>query len=66
METANQSPLNIEVTKAVREIVALRNLTKKTGTVTNKTQNGILQKLSQDALTRVAVILELEEKEARQ
>jgi len=62
METGNQTPLYQEVQKAVRELVALRNLTKQTGTVTLRTQNGILQKLSPAALTRVAVILaELEE-----
>jgi hypothetical protein len=62
METGNQTPLHQEVQKAVRELVALRNLTKQTGTVTLRTQNSILQKLSPGALTRVAVILaELEE-----
>ena len=57
METGNQTPLDQEVQKAVRELVALRNLTKQTGTVTLRTQNGILQKLTPEALTRVAVIL---------
>lgn len=54
----NQTPLDIEVQTAVREIVALRNLTKKTGTVTVRTQNHVFQRLSPEALARVAVIVE--------
>jgi hypothetical protein len=54
----NKTPLDLEVQIAVREIVALRNLTKKTGTITLRTQNHILQKLSPEALAKVAVILE--------
>jgi hypothetical protein len=53
----NQTPLDLEVQTAVREIIALRKLTLKTGTITLRTQNHVLQKLSPDALAKVAVIL---------
>jgi hypothetical protein len=58
----NQTPLDLEVQTAVRETLALRWLTARTGTITHRTQNHILQKLSPEALARVAVILaEMEE-----
>jgi hypothetical protein len=51
------SPVDTEVNVAVREILALRTLTKNTGNHTTYAQNIILRKLSPVALTRVAVIL---------
>lgn len=51
------TPTDIEVKEALRQIMALRALTANTGTVTTYTQNKVLRGLSPDALTRVAVIL---------
>lgn len=51
------SPIDTEVNVAVREILALRALTKNTGNHTTYAQNIVLRKLSPVALTRVAVIL---------
>jgi hypothetical protein len=54
---AAETPIDQEVRDAVRDILALRDLTKATGTATTRTQNDILRTLSPKALTRVAVIL---------
>ena len=54
---SNETPVDIEVREAVREILALRALTKSTGNHTTYAQNVIIRKLSPLALTRVAVIL---------
>lgn len=43
--------------KAIRQIMALRQLTRQTGTRTTKTQNAILQALPADVLAEVAEIL---------
>lgn len=42
---------------AARKILALRKLTRETGTRTTRTQNSILQTLSPEVLAEVAVIL---------
>jgi hypothetical protein len=52
-----ETPVDIEVRQAVRELLALRALTKSTGNHTTFAQNAIIRKLSPVALTRVAVIL---------
>ena len=43
--------------KALRQILALRQLTRETGTRTTRTQNSILQALSPQALAEVAEVL---------
>ena len=43
--------------KAIRQILALRQLTHETGTRTTRTQNAILQSLSPQVLAEVAEIL---------
>ena len=56
------SPTDIEVQEALRQVLALRALTTATGTVTTYSQNKVLRALPPEVLTRVAVILnELEE-----
>jgi hypothetical protein len=63
---SNETPVDIEVREAVREILALRAPTKSTGNHTTYAQNVIIRKLSPSVLTRVAVILaELESREAK-
>jgi len=52
-----ETPTDIEVKEALRQVLALRALTASTGTVTTYTQNKVLRALSPEALTRVAVIL---------
>lgn len=52
-----ETPIDIEVKEALRQVLALRALTSSTGTVTTYTQNKVLRGLSPEALTRVAVIL---------
>jgi hypothetical protein len=52
-----ETPTDIEVQEALRQVLALRALTASTGTVTTYTQNKVLRALSPEALTRVAVIL---------
>lgn len=52
-----ETPTDIEVKEALRQIMALRALTASTGTITTFTQNKVLRGLSSEALTRVAVIL---------
>jgi hypothetical protein len=52
-----QTPVDAEVRQAVRELFALRALTKSTGNHTTFAQNAIIRKLSPVALTRVALIL---------
>lgn len=54
---SKETPFDIEVQEAVREILALRALTKSTGNHTTYAQNVIIRKLSPTVLTRVAVIL---------
>jgi hypothetical protein len=55
--SSKQTPVDIEVREATREILALRALTKSTGNHTTFAQNSIIRRLSPAALTRVAVIL---------
>jgi len=43
--------------KALRQILALRQLTRETGTRTTKTQNSVLQALSVEVLAEVAEAL---------
>jgi len=43
--------------KAARQILALRQLTRETGTITTRTQNSILQSLLPEVLAEVAEIL---------
>ena len=57
MENGNQTSLEKEANAAFEEIVALRHLSKNTGTITLRTQNKIFQQLSPGALARVAVRL---------
>jgi len=52
-----ETPVDREVKEALRQVLALRDLTASTGTVTTYTQNKVLRALSPEALTRVAVIL---------
>jgi hypothetical protein len=59
---ALETPTDIEVKEALRQVLALRALTASTGTITTFTQNKLLRGLSPDALTRVAVILREMEK----
>jgi hypothetical protein len=49
--------LSIDAQKALRQILALRKLTRDTGTRTTKTQNGVLQALSPAVLAEVAEVL---------
>jgi hypothetical protein len=46
-----------DIDAIVERITALRELTRATGTVTTKTQNGILQSLPNDVLAEVALRL---------
>jgi hypothetical protein len=52
-----ETPIDIEVKEALRQVLALRALTSSTGTLTTYTQNKVLRALSAEGLTRVAVIL---------
>lgn len=52
-----ENPVDAEVRQAVRELSALRALTKSTANHTTFAQNAIIRKLSPVALTPVAVIL---------
>lgn len=53
----NNSPIDAQVQKAVREIIALRRLTKDTRFQTSKSQSHILAALSPEVLARVAIVL---------
>jgi hypothetical protein len=55
----NNPPVDVDaqVQKVVREILALRRLTKDTRFQTSKSQSHILASLSPEVLARVAVIL---------
>jgi hypothetical protein len=55
IEACNSNP---NAHRALRSVVALRELTKQTGTKTTLAQNRILQSLSDEELTLVADVLE--------
>ena len=58
-ETSPPLPTSLspDAQKALRQILALRQLTRETGTRTTKTQNSILQALSVEVLAEVAEAL---------
>ena len=65
MQNSNPpSPTDIQAKRALEEILALRQLTKTTGTQTTRTQNRILRSLSEPAITRVALLLKALEEAA--
>jgi len=51
------TPISADAKKALRQILALRQLTRQTGTRTTKTQNSILQALAPAVLAEVAEAL---------
>lgn len=58
-----QSSLDISTTdatvqRAVKQVLALRKLTKDTGTITTRSQNKVLQALTPEHLAVVAEVLE--------
>jgi hypothetical protein len=55
--TTLPNPPSADAEKALRQILALRQLTRETGTRTTKTQNSILQTLSPQVLAEVAEAL---------
>jgi hypothetical protein len=58
MTEATQSPV---VEEAVEKIIALRKLSRESGCITNRTQSKILQALTEDQLTAVALRLAAQE-----